>query len=592
MLFSTGHGKSVFTEKTARSGPHPAAEVFSASSFKTENSQSQTGEFQYYFPESQPLPYGSDTMHLLDKLANGMIEDTGSPKKANSSIPPIFTYLGQFIDHDITAGTDRDADISIIATDDPVPLERDRVVLGISNLRAGSLRLDSVYGNATTSGAFEQKLARLLRHPKFPSKMRVALFSKSGLGSVPLPRDGAGDLLRLGRLLKDQPPPLTVEELASLPANLRDVFLDKSGNPKIHKAVIGDGRNDENLFVAQIHLAFLRLHNRIVDSCDDKSVLSQGDDAVYTWAKQQVIWIYQWLVVHEFLPTICHRKTFETLLAREAPLYSQFIAQHPPKNGSFLPLPLEFSVSAFRYGHSMVRADYDWNRFFGRTVGSSVNLLDRAPFALMFAFTGNGDNPMPTPDGGSFDRLPSHWGVEWERLIDADAVDGDRFARSIDSELSPPLSMMQNEPEGHDDLFRMLARRNLRRGHRLNIPSAQDCIAGIYLKTDLSIEPLTPEELTTGKTRDAVIAGRFDQSTPLWFYILKEAEIKADGQTLGPLGTAIVGDTLLGLIKSDPDSYWHQPGSDRGRWHPRDAAKPAGAAITSIREMLKAALLL
>ncbi|MBX3529120.1 MAG: hypothetical protein KF849_00830 [Rhizobiaceae bacterium] len=519
-----------------------------------------------------------------------MVEAPGSPQAQNSGIAPIFTYFGQFIDHDITAGTDRDSAVSTISPDDLAPLARLRVEAGVKNLRTGALELDSLYGDAAISDGFARKLIEAMREPGAHAKMRVDLFSPSQIGSVPLPRDGKGDLLRLGRLLVEGQ--VSAEELRALPPDLRASFLDSKGTPRIHKAIIGDSRNDENLVVAQLHLALLRLHNGLVDACDDAEALGRGDDAVHAWARQRVTWLYQWLVVNEFLPAICDSATLRSVIAREAPLYAGLLARHSPKPGGRLPLPVEFSAAAFRYGHSMVRAEYDWNRFFGRSVGGTPNILERARFEHLFAFTGSAAVPMPETATASFDRLPAHWGAEWERLIPAQSAHSDRFARAIDCELAPPLRDMNNEPTDHGGLFRMLARRNLRRGHRLNIPAAQDCIAQIYLLSDLVIEPLTGSELRSGRTADAVEAGGFDRSTPLWFYVLKEAEVRAGGNALGPLGTVLVAETLLGLIIADPQSYWHQPGTDRGRWCPNDTVRPGGAPVNSMRRMLEAAQLL
>ena len=43
--------------------------------------------------------------------------------------------------------------------------------------------------------------------------------------------------------------------------------------------------------------------------------------------------------------------------------------------------------------------------------------------------------------------------------------------------------------------------------------------------------------------------------TPLWFYILKEAELVGEGRTLGPVGGRIVAEVLVGLLQKDLNSY-------------------------------------
>jgi hypothetical protein len=48
---------------------------------------------------------------------------------------------------------------------------------------------------------------------------------------------------------------------------------------------------------------------------------------------------------------------------------------------------------------------------------------------------------------------------------------------------------------------------------------------------------------------------RFGEHTPLWYYILREAEVLADGRKLGPVGGRIVAEVLLGLLHGDPFSY-------------------------------------
>ena len=149
---------------------------------------------------------------------------------------------------------------------------------------------------------------------------------------------------------------------------------------------------------------------------------------------------------------------------------------------------------------------------------------------------------------------------------------------------------MINQPAG---LFRNLAKRNLRRGLRLNIPSAQDCAAAISSKTAYNLPLLTAKQLSAGDAGKAVSDGGFEKKTPLWFYVLREAEELGKDGRLGPLGSAIIAETLCGLVIKDPTSYWHQSGSDdQGRWHPTDGVKPGGHVIDSMPGMLKAAALL
>ena len=61
-------------------------------------------------------------------------------------------------------------------------------------------------------------------------------------------------------------------------------------------------------------------------------------------------------------------------------------------------------------------------------------------------------------------------------------------------------------------------------------------------------EPLSPEEVGLAESD-------WKGETPLWFYILKEAEARQAGERLGPVGGRIVGEVLTTLIERDPGSY-------------------------------------
>ena len=61
-------------------------------------------------------------------------------------------------------------------------------------------------------------------------------------------------------------------------------------------AIIGDSRNDENLAVAQTHLAFIKFHNTVVDQLVEKDSTLQGE-ALFEKARRQVVFSYQTLVL-------------------------------------------------------------------------------------------------------------------------------------------------------------------------------------------------------------------------------------------------------------------------------------------------------
>jgi hypothetical protein len=66
---------------------------------------------------------------------------------------------------------------------------------------------------------------------------------------------------------------------------------------------------------------------------------------------------------------------------------------------------------------------------------------------------------------------------------------------------------------------------------------------------------LKPEQIATGS--DGAVAQKhgFDRETPLWYYILKEAEIQGQGLRLGQVGSRIIAEVFIGLLEGDSNSY-------------------------------------
>ena len=62
---------------------------------------------------------------------------------------PIYTYWSQFIDHELTARTDRTSEVSDITVDvaDLKPVDRTTVEKDLLNRRTPALELDCLYGD-------------------------------------------------------------------------------------------------------------------------------------------------------------------------------------------------------------------------------------------------------------------------------------------------------------------------------------------------------------------------------------------------------------------------------------------------------------
>ena len=479
----------------------------------------------------------------------------------NSTIPSVYTYWGQFIDHDLTANTDRQNTVTDLTAADLTPLHPDVVRRDLRNLRQPALDLDSVYGDGPT---FEGG----------PATAAADMY------------DGIALRLSEVTVTDDQGNPLRGDPIPPVGDNLRDLPRDSEQELPEDKAValIGDGRNDENLIVAQFHVAFLRFHNAVLESTRSTPGYPRDDRELFGRVRDLVRWHHQWLVVHDYLKTVTLPGVVDKVLLGGN-------RQFRPRYGEVY-MPLEFSVAAYRFGHTMVRGFYDFNRNFGRKNGGRGVVIPFAPFGLIFAFTGSA-RPEPF-NGGGTTVLPARWVIEWDRFVDKGDSLPDHFARKIDTQLAPPLFDMINQitkdddalPEPVKDILKSLAVRNLLRGYHLAIPTGQ-AVAGA-----LGVAPLTEEELQRGNS-DAVNAalttGGFLEATPLWFYILKEAEVRANGNSLGEVGSRIVVETIIGQLRADPDSYLNQ---DPG-WSPEQGMLlPDDEPIVTIKDLFRYAGLL
>lgn len=555
---------------------------------------SSLGAFGYLFGQTSLFPDDPRMADALDALAMSMV-DAPISVSSDSDIPPIFTCFGQFIEHDILATAEMIAGLS--AVDAPIvePLSRKTVAQNLKNLRSGKLELGSVYGKAAMQGPWSERFSKLLRSSDDPAKLRAGSVAPGRLKPIPNPRDPsdrARDVLRLGHVLDSERPALNSTDVEMLPPSVRAIFTDRKGGLRRQRALTGDLRNDKNLLLSQFHLAWVRLHNRFVTCIDNDQGPNEDREAVFDHAAKMVRWHYQWLVINAFLPAVCDAKTLKDIMGRGSILYDQFVEKTGQSGDQTLPIPLEFSTAAFRFGHAMMRESYDWNRIFGRLHDEPLD--EYATLELLHRMTGNGDHPMSSSQEiPSAPSVPEHWSIEWDRFIYPPCPDmPERSARRIMPNLSKTQSFDIFVETSQDYAVPQdLARLDLRRSTRFNLPSAQDCITQINAITNIPLRRLSSYRLGSGPTGSVVQEGRFDEHTPIWFYILKEAEVLGQGGRLGPLGTHLIADTLLGLITHDEDSFWHV-GEGNGSWHPKDGICPDGVEITSMPALMEAAQLL
>jgi hypothetical protein len=293
---------------------------------------------------------------------------------------------------------------------------------------------------------------------------------------------------------------------------------------EVGAAFLGDPRDDENLIIAQLQTVFLRLHNTFRD---------QGK--TFEQARQQCRWHYQWLIVHDFLPRIVGPEVVQRLIVTKGGLLTAAPSFYKPKNPNKPYMPVEYAGAAYRYGHSMIRAEYEVQD------GHTVPIFGRDGYEDL-----RGSRP-----------IPANLWVDWNYFFDIPGVespDDRNMARKIDTQVSMPLATLPPTVVAPTaDAIVALSERNLLRGKRLGLPAGQDVAVA------MGVKPLTNAEL--GLTE----AG-WNKKAPLWYYILKEAEI-GGGDRLGTVGGRIVAEVILSLLAADKTSYFNanpsfNPGSD------------------------------
>ena len=422
------------------------------------------GRFGAMFKKLPPFTPRDD---LLEGLARTMVEDQTVPDDShlNTSARLFagFTFIGQFIDHDITF--------------DNTPLAQQQAdPYATINFRTPRYDLDSLYGRGPAA------------EPQFydPADRDKLLVTPNIHGVQDMPRDSSG------------------------------------------RAVIPEARNDENLIIVQLHKGIAQFHNRIVDHARAQGIRREW---VFETARRLTRWHYQWAVTHDFLP----RFVGDALVGPSGTVYKEVAGKPPvisltsyrPTNKDGRPfMPVEFAVAAYRFGHSIIRPFYVINQ----------STLDR------------GGVPVFGPDGGfnlnGGRPIPADLVMEWRNILPVDPNFPARKPRKLDTKLSLPLTTLPGSVVPPPDPTIHLAVRNSLRGKHVGLPSGQQVARAMRAPV------LT--NATLGLANDPGWAGE----APLWYYILKEAELPPNNaERLGAVGGRIVAEVLVGLLQRDPNSY-------------------------------------
>jgi hypothetical protein len=436
------------------------------------------------------LPAFAPRDDLLVGLANTMVENSTGDEFLNTN-PRLFagfTFIGQFIDHDITF--------------DNTPLALQQADPdATTNFRTPRYDLDSVYGRGPTN------------EPQFynPADRDKLLVTPNVNGVEDMPRDGNG------------------------------------------RAIIPEPRNDENLIIVQLHKAVAKFHNAIVDYARAQGIRREW---VFETARRLTRWHYQWAVIHDFLP----RFVGDDLVGSNGSVYREVAGKSPvislnyykPTNRDGRPfMPVEFSVAAYRFGHTIIRPFY---------VISPASSKGVPIFGEQGGFNLNGGRP-----------IPSDLVMEWKNILPVDPAFKARPPRKIDTKLSIPLASLPASVVPPPDPTVHLAVRNTLRGKHVGLPSGQQVAKAMRVNV-LSNAVL-------GLSNDPGWGGE----APLWFYILKEAELPPyNAERLGAVGGRIVAEVLVGLLQRDPNSYLYLDAA----WKPAPPVAPATGQFTFV-DLLK-----
>jgi hypothetical protein len=420
------------------------------------------------------LMFDDEFLSLLG--SPGHLMDDESRDSPDSPLPAGYTFFAQFLDHDVTLDTQSDLNRP---GQDPTKLR---------NQRTSSLDLDCVYGLGPEA------------NPHLYDQTRTGFLATGADAGRPW-----------------------------------DLARTETG-----AALIGDPRNDENLFVGQMQLLFIEFHNAMM-----LANLSSGNTAGerFEEVETSVRHHYQYIILYDFLCRVCHRETYDFAVARiedaakarrkalehdphggELPSEFPFVFRHSAPDGS-MPMPIEFSVAAYRFGHTTVRDAYPAN----------AAQLDIELFDERFGTLG-------------FSAVPQELAVDWRLQLEVDPCIDPVQAKAFDHLLPNELMAMPDTIVGRTSPNnRSLAFRNLARGRSLGLASGEalaEFLSPHYSTiSTLSFDQLFEPSDFPGKAGIANRARELAEKaggTPLFFYLMREAELEGNSATLGPLGSAIL----------------------------------------------------
>ena len=435
----------------------------------------------------------------------------------NPFIPSGYTYLLQFIAHDLVHSA--------------IPLSvAGGLGRGTSNARRMPLRLETLYGSGPVGSPH--------------------------IYALDAPSDDRRTKLRLGRMRWKENEPASgcpFRDIARTPAeNLTGVDRSIAGvRVALTEALVADPRNDDHAVMSQLTAVFALLHNGLVDTIR-RSEGNAGPNGQFgaaykrfLCARRALTAIYHNIIRYDLMRRVLHPAVHASYCGPDR----HFIDRPDPARDAMIgdwKIPLEFSHGAFRFGHAMVRPEYQINDL---SLHDLNNTLEKSSV----------NDPANMP-------LDETWMVQWSRFFE---IKGSKpnFSRRIGPHLSDGLGNDQIFP-AFDETARVgLLYRDLLGAGLAGMWSVDALIAEIGARQPhfIAMSPLLADRAyRVGQIRAWLVSGRaygaltdedietLSNDPPLPFFILFEAMQQTEGLQLGLLGSIIVSEVIFGALASDP----------------------------------------
>ncbi|HSF06534.1 MAG TPA: peroxidase family protein [Methylomirabilota bacterium] len=406
------------------------------------------------------------------------------------------TFMGQFIDHDLTFDQTSALGVATEPANSP-------------NTRDPRFDLDSVYGDGPRENLELYQPPR--RRDEHPTKLRIESTDSSGhFEDVPRKSDGT--------------------------------------------AIIADPRNDENMIIQGLQAAFILFHNNAVDLIESEDRRASQEE-VFEKARELTRWHYQWIVVHEILPLFIGQAAADDIFSNGRQFYRP-AGNVPQIPVEFQGAAYRMGHTLVRPSYRANLGGDDANSpggaaFFGMIFDPSgegqadpVDLRGGARARRRFIgwqtffdfgpqFTDAPGNPNPA--------------IRPNKQVDA----------TISTPLFHlPIQAIAGGTPG--DII-SLPQRNLLRGVTWSLPSGQSIARKIGAPVlNAGNDPFLAQVQAISDSFDRRLD--LGNSTPLWAYVLNEGlRLGNEGRHLGPVGGRIVGEVFIGLLQLDDESYLNAP---------------------------------